>query len=122
MVYAAPDSRWVQRIRPILEKKARLGVDAWGSRDTQIRHIMDPIAETFAREFAGYNPFPFGAKRNIDQLVRHILLAEPLVDEFARLFEGVSEGEIDELMASFRFERCLQRGELADTLRQDVSE
>ena len=81
---------------------------------------MDPIAETFAREFAGYTPFPFGAKRNIDQLVRHILLTEPLVDEFARLFDGVSDNDIDELMASFRFERCVRRIELAETLADDA--
>jgi aryl-phospho-beta-D-glucosidase BglC (GH1 family) len=120
VVYAAPDSPWMQRIRPILEKKARLGVDAWGGRDAGIRHVMDPIADTFAREFPGYNPFPFGAKRNVDQLVRHILLTEPLVDEFARLFEGVSNADIDELMASFRFERCVQRPELARTLAADA--
>jgi hypothetical protein len=111
----------MQRIRPILEKKARLGVDAWGSRDSGIRHVMDPIADTFAREFPGYNPFPFGAKRHIDQLVRHILLTEPLVDEFARLFEGVSDADIDELMASFSFDRCVQRAELARTLAKNAS-
>jgi aryl-phospho-beta-D-glucosidase BglC (GH1 family) len=121
VVYAAPDSPWMQRIRPILEKKARLGVDAWGSRDSGIRHVMDPIADTFAREFPGYNPFPFGAKRHIDQLVRHILLTEPLVDEFARLFEGVSDADIDELMASFSFDRCVQRAELARTLAKNAS-
>jgi endoglucanase len=120
VVHAAPDSAWTARIRPILEKKARLGVDAWGGRDTQIRQIIDPIAATFAREFPGYVPFPFGAKRHIDQLVRHILLAEPLVDEFARLFDGVSEADIDELMASFRFERCTQRTALAATLAADA--
>jgi endoglucanase len=28
VVYASPDSPWVERIRPVLQKKARLGVDA----------------------------------------------------------------------------------------------
>jgi hypothetical protein len=42
------------------------------------------------------------------------------VDEFARLFEGVSNADIDELMASFRFERCVQRPELARTLAADA--
>ena len=120
IVYTDPDSRWLKRIRPIVEKKARLGVDAWGSRDTGIRQIMDPVYETFAREFPAYNPFPFGAKRNIDQLVRHILLTEPLVEEFAALFRGIRSTEIDELMESFRFDRCLKRRELAETLAADV--
>jgi multiple sugar transport system ATP-binding protein len=68
----------------------------------------------------GYNPFPFGARRHIDQLVRHILLTEPLVDEFAALFAGVSDADIDALMASFRFEHCVQRAELAGILAADA--
>ncbi len=120
VVYANQNSAWLRRIRPMLEKKARLGVDAWGSRDTEVRHILDPIRKTFEREFPKYEPFPFGAKRHMDQLVRHVLLTEPLIDEFAALFKGVSDSEIDELMDSFRFEHCVQRTELARVL-QDSS-
>jgi aryl-phospho-beta-D-glucosidase BglC (GH1 family) len=120
VVYAAADSAWMRRIRPIFEKKARLGVDAWGSRDSGVRHIMDPIQQTFEREFPRYEPFPFGAKRHIDQLVRHILLTEPLVDQFADLFKGITDEDIDQLMNSFRFEHCEQRTELARTLADDA--
>jgi endoglucanase len=116
VVYAAPSSAWVQRLRPILEKKARLGVDSWGGRDTEVRHVMEPIEELFAEEFPEYHPFPFGSKRHIDQLVRHMLLAEPLVEQFATLFKGVTEQEIDKLMQSFQFKNCVQRGELAQLL------
>jgi hypothetical protein len=107
------------RVRPILEKKARLGVDAWGARDTGVRHILEPIEQTFREEFPNYKPFPFGAKRHIDQLVRHMLLAEPLVEEFAGLFRDVTLDEIDTLMQSFEFEHCTQRGRLAQTLAGD---
>jgi hypothetical protein len=116
VTYAAPDSAWLTRIRPIVEKKARLGVDAWGSVDRAIRELMDPIERTVAKEFPSYHPFPFGAQRHINQLVRHMLLAEPLVDEFANLFQGVSDKEIDALMASFLFENCVRRSELASVL------
>jgi hypothetical protein len=120
VTYAAPDSAWLKRIRPMIEKKERLGVDAWGSLDTRIRHIMDPIEQLFAKEFPDYQPFPFGVKRNINQLVRHLLLTEPLVDEFASLFKGVTEPESDGLMASFRFDNCVRRAELARTLGDDA--
>ena len=116
MVYAAPNSAWVARIRPILAKKARLGVDSWGGQDREVRHILGPIEELFAEEFPEYRPFPFGAKRQIDQLVRHMLLAEPLVEQFGALFRGVTEREIDELMQSFQFKNCVQRTELAQLL------
>jgi len=119
VAYAKPDSAWMARIRPILEKKARLGVDAWGARDTGVRGILEPIERTFAEEFPNYRPFPFGAKRHIDQLVRHMLLAEPMVEEFAALFRDVNMDGIDALMRSFQFENCARRVRLAEILASD---
>jgi endoglucanase len=118
VVYAASDSRWVQRIRPVLEKKARLGVDHWGGRDTEIRHVIEPLKRVFAEEYPDYNPFPFGAHREIELLVRNILLAEPMLPQYGRLFRGMEEAEIDEMMRSFRFENCVRRQELADMLAE----
>ena len=118
VVYAAPDSPWTERIRPITEKKARLGVDAWGGTDADIRHIMGPLEELFAKEYPGYDPFPFGSKREIALLLRNILLAEPLLPEYAELFRGMGEDEIDAMMRSFRFENCVKREGLAGILSE----
>lgn len=116
LVYAAPDSPWRKLLQPVLEKKARLGVDEWGGVDTQIRHIIQPIEETFAKEFPNYNPFPFGIHWQITRVVRNILLAEPILEEFAALFEGLSEQNIDTLMQSFLFKNCAQNSELVSIL------
>jgi hypothetical protein len=77
---------------------------------------MQPLEETFAREFSNYNPFPFGRQWVINRLVRHILLAEPLLDEFGALFKGLNEQDIERLVQSFQFEHCVQRTELASIL------
>lgn len=116
VVYAAPDSPYMERIRPVLEKKIRLGADSWGTTDEHIRDVMEPIEKLFEREFPDYSPFPFGAQREIEQLVRHILISEPLVPEFAGRFRGLSGEEIDEMMRSFRFENCVKRTRLAEIL------
>ena len=118
VVFASPDSPWVERIRPILEKKARLGVDAWGGTDAEIRDVMEPLERLFAKEYPDYNPFPFGAQREIELLVRNILLAEPMLQEYGELFRDMNETEIDEMMRSFRFENCVQRERLADVLAE----
>ncbi len=118
VIYTDPESPWMERIRPVLEKKLRLGADGWGGLDTNIRHIMEPIEELFAREFPDYAPFPFGAQWQINRLVRNILLSEPLLTEYAELFRDMSESEIDEMMASFKFENCVQRPELANILQE----
>jgi endoglucanase len=116
VVYAAPDSPWMQRVQPIVQKKHRLGADSWGTTDAGVRHIIGPIEDLFEQEFPNYQPFPFGVKRHIAQLVRHMLLSEPLLDEFAERFRGISAEDIDTLMRSFLFRNCRQRTELAQTL------
>jgi endoglucanase len=116
VVFAQPDSPWLNRVGPIVARKARFGADAWGTTDAGVRDLVAPIEALFEQEFAGYQPFPFGARRHIAQLVRHILLAEPLLGEWAERFRGLSADEIDTLMASFAFERCQVRTPLADIL------
>lgn len=118
LVHLPADSPYLRQIAPVLEKKARLGVDSWGSVDTGVRHIMDPIEETFAREYPDFNPYPWGAKRWMNVLVRHILLAEPMVHDFGRCFEGLTPEEAESLADSFRFDRCTQRELLAEALRK----
>jgi endoglucanase len=116
VVCAAPDSPWVERMRPIIEKKTRLGVDAWGGTDAEIRDVMEPLERLFEREYPGHDPFPFGTQREIELLVRNILLAEPMLPEYGELFREMDEAEIDAMMRSFRFENCVRRTDLADIL------
>jgi endoglucanase len=117
LVCAAPDSPWRQRVSDVMAKKARLGVDHWGSLDTEIRHIMTPIEETFAEEYPDFDPFPFGQLSWVTTLVRNILLAEPLLDDFGRCFTDVTRPEtVDQLAGSFSLESCVARERLAGIL------
>ncbi|GAA5186033.1 hypothetical protein GCM10023322_31370 [Rugosimonospora acidiphila] len=116
-MYADPASPYIQRIAPVLTKKARLAVDAWGSVDTGVRHLLDPIERTFDEEFPDFDPMPFGSKQWIAVLVRHIMLAEPMVWGFCRCFTGLGVEEARSLADSFRFDRCLARERLVDEVR-----
>lgn len=120
MVSVPQDSKWIRKIQPVLEKKAILGVDSWGGSDENIRHIMEPIEQTFAEYFPNHNPFPFNTRWQINRLVRHILLAEPLVDDFIPILQDVSLEEIDALMASFQFKNCVPRQQLIEIIKGDV--
>jgi hypothetical protein len=116
LVYADPESAYVRRIRPVLEAKARLGVDAWGSTDAGVRHIMAPIEETFRKEFPDFQPFPWGQDSWIALVVRHILLAEPLVGAFGRCFDDVRADEVEGLADCFRLAVCARRERLLELL------
>jgi aryl-phospho-beta-D-glucosidase BglC (GH1 family) len=121
MVSLFPDTKWMQKIQPILEKKAVLGVDSWGGVDRNIRHIMEPIEQAFAEFFPQYRPFPFDAQWQINRTVRHILLSEPLVEDFYPLLNGLDYDEIDELMASFQFKNCCPRQKLCQIIKEGTA-
>jgi endoglucanase len=119
VVSAAPASPYLTRIAPVLEKKARLGVDSWGSTDAGVRDILAPIEDLVAREFPDFQPYPWGQKRWIHGHIRHILLAEAMVGDFGRAFEGVSPDEAELLAESFRLSNCVPRARLAAILAAD---
>jgi hypothetical protein len=121
VVYARPDSEYLRRIAAVVEKKARLGVDSWGSTDEQIRHVMQPIEDLFAREFPDFAPYPWGARRWIAGHVRHVMLAEAMVDDFAGCFAGVGLEGARRLADAFALANCQVRTPLADILSTAVA-
>ncbi len=123
LVSAAPDSPWIERIRDAMAKKARLGVDTWGTLDAGIRHIMTPIEQTFAAEYPTFDPYPFGQASWLMTLIRGIVLAEPMAEEFGQCFAGITEAEtVRELADSFRLENCVVRERLARVLSAAASD
>lgn len=43
MVYASPETPYMQLLAPFLAKKKRLGLDKWGRDDTHVAHIYEPL-------------------------------------------------------------------------------
>lgn len=118
LVTVDPASPYMRLIAPVLEKKARLGVDSWGSTDEGVRHLLEPIERLFAQEFPTFAPYPWGSKRWIAGHLRHVMLAEAMVDDFANAFHGLTSDDAEALADVFAFEKCLVRERLADTLRR----
>ncbi|SDS48120.1 glycoside hydrolase family 5 protein [Jiangella sp. DSM 45060] len=118
LVTVDPASPYARRVEPVMEKKARLGVDSWGSTDAGIRDVMQPIEDLFEREFPDFQPYPWGAARWIHGHVRHVMLAEAMVGDFAKAFEGVTPDEAERLADSFALGQCHVRKNLAEILRQ----
>ncbi|WP_049561221.1 hypothetical protein [Nonomuraea sp. SBT364] len=75
-----------------------------------------PATESLQRA-AGAHPRP---PRQPVRPADRILLAEPLVDDFRRRFEGVTPDEAEVLAGSFTLDRCARRGPLADVLREHL--
>ncbi len=121
IAHARRDSPYLRHVKPILETKARLGVDAWAGRDTGVRDLLGPIETLLDREFPEYQPWPWGRKQHVALLVRHILLAEPLAQRYGELFRGMAPEQARELASSFRLENCDVRTRLMETLRDHLA-
>ena len=121
LVFADEASPYATLTADVRAAKARLGSDSWGGSDVGVRDVLDPIDALFDREFPGYEPYPWGRRQHIFLLVRHVLLAEPLIERYADAFRGVGVDEARELAASFRFEHCHQREPLNDVLRANIA-
>ncbi len=57
----------------------------------------------------------------MSRAVLETFLADSLQMEFAELFRGKSEEELDELARSFHFDNCLQRGPLNKVLSEHAN-
>ncbi len=117
LVYAKPDSPYMDLIGDISARKRRLGIDSWGGTDAHVRDVLDPIESLFDREFPDFAPWPWGRKPHIATVVRHVLMAEPLAEQFGDLFSGVDVDTAKQLAASFRFDQCVERTGLSHVLR-----
>ncbi|KAJ5099358.1 hypothetical protein N7532_006359 [Penicillium argentinense] len=122
MVYTNPQSKWNQTIAPFLKKKRELRLDKWGQHPaTEGEALLRPLVEWIDRVSpTARNTYPtsWNTEMHVTRNVFNTFLAASFVEEFAMLFEGKDEEELEELARSFSFEECLQRDGLNRILRE----
>ena len=106
----------MRRFGDLIDKKARLGVDSWGSTDAELPEIFEPLHALIASEFAAWSPYPWNPRSSTDDMVRHLLFAQAMLPEYAERFRGLSDDELDALAGSFRLAACVRRTRLCDLL------
>ncbi|MEU7857514.1 cellulase family glycosylhydrolase [Nonomuraea sp. NPDC049141] len=114
LVHAA--GPYLDRFGAFIGKKRRLGADRWGSTMEESADVLAPLHAMLDAEAPGWAPYPWGARYQADDLIRHILIAQALLPEYAELFRGLSDDDVVELADSFALERCVRRQPLLDLL------
>ncbi len=113
MVYTSPDSAWNKLIEPILEKKKRLQLDAWGKYPSkEVDGVMEPLIkwiDSVSPTAKDVYPSTWNTARHVERAVLQTFLAETFCQEFAELFRGKDEAALEELAKSFSYENCVQR-------------
>ncbi|TDZ27890.1 Beta-xylosidase [Colletotrichum spinosum] len=127
MVYLDPESPYMRLIRPFIEKKQRLGLDFWGCADKSgidnevygpfIAKLKSTLPENLHKK---KYPKTWTFDRQVERVVRECLLSEYHGWEFAELFRGKTEDELEELAASFALENCVKRDQLNQILTADA--
>lgn len=110
-----------------MAKKQKLAIDAWGSDDSAIQHIYQPLIDHIKQEipekYQNLYPWPvWKLDSRVGRLSRNILVAEYLVQEWADHFQGRdSEEDLDEIAKSFAFDNCLHRDSLNKILTENAN-
>ncbi|WP_199813925.1 glycoside hydrolase family 5 protein [Streptomyces sp. NRRL F-5135] len=116
LVHIAPDSAYHRHFAEFMAKKHRLGAEAWGSPEGEIRELAKPLEQLITTEFPDFAARPFSTRQWMDVLLRHILLGQPLVQEYAELFRDLGDDHVLALADSFALEQCVRRDWLLDSL------
>ncbi|QFY06644.1 cellulase family glycosylhydrolase [Nonomuraea phyllanthi] len=111
---------YLRRFGGFIAKKRRLGADRWGSTMEEAADVLAPLHDLVEHEFPGWEPYPWGARYQTDDLIRHILIAQALLPEYAELFRGLGDDELTALADSFLLERCERRQPLLDLLAENL--
>ena len=114
MVYVNLKTPYMTLLKDFLAKKHRLAVDAWGTDDSAVRHIYEPLIKHIEEEIPPENqnmyPYPvWTLSSRVGRLARCLLVGEYLIKEWAEAFRGKSEAELDVIAQSFKFENCVHR-------------
>ncbi|CVK96123.1 related to endoglucanase [Fusarium mangiferae] len=127
MVYVNPDSPYMRLVKPFVDKKRKLSLDYWGCMDKEeIRLVYQPFTDRLKEMVPKHlhriiYPHEWPFERHLERVVRESLLSEYLGWEFAELFQGKTEHELDEIARSFLFENCIKREGLNAILKQDIA-
>ncbi|MFC4534973.1 glycoside hydrolase family 5 protein [Sphaerisporangium dianthi] len=121
LVHADPDGPYMRRFGDFVAKKKRLGADRWGSTMEESADELAPLHRLVEEEFPHWDPYPWGARYQTDDLLRHILIAQALVPEYAALLGGLDDGELLALADSFALGACVRRDPLIELLTSNLT-
>jgi hypothetical protein len=122
MLHTSPTSPWNTLLSPFLAKKRQHKLDAWGHHPSaEVDAAMAPLIEWIDKICPAAKdtyPGPWATERHVSRNVVQTFVSQAFSDEFAELFRGLGEGQLESLARSFRFDQCVQREELNEVLRR----
>jgi endoglucanase len=115
-----PESPYIRRIHDLLGKKAALGADDWMSwlPATPVKDATAALAEQIRGVVADPQIDARLNTRCVSQALLCFYTGTLMQPMYARLFEGLSETQLDDLLSSFSIRRCVPNARLIGIMRK----
>lgn len=123
MLTLDPASPYMERIKDLLSKKRALGTDDWMSW-LPPTPVKDAVGQLAGQIYSEVGDTSLDARLNVRGLTQDVLcfytgtLMQPL---YASLFKGMSENELDHVLASFSAKQCKTNQGLVDVLSKHMA-
>ena len=116
-LFLDPQSPWMLRTAPIRHKKTELLADTWPITKGHIDSFINELKLNFKHTLLDYKIDESTLGWQTNRAIRGLLISRLLIPLFAEQFRGMNLYEIDEMMQSFRFKKCVQRDAFVGLLR-----
>jgi endoglucanase len=121
-VQVTPESPYVQTIAPALKGKQAVFADFWmrWSPMTPIKDAVDALADQIRETLSDVGLETIIDERYLEQSVLSNYTSLAMQLPFARLFAGLTETQLDEILKSFSLERCRPHQGLLNVVRRHL--
>ncbi|RSM14334.1 hypothetical protein CEP52_001484 [Fusarium oligoseptatum] len=124
MMHTSPDSPWGKLTKSFIERKKHLQVDSATACPSEVDNLIDPLVawiDKVSPSATKTYPSNWNTRAHVIRNILQTFLASSLCGEFAELFRGKSEQELEELAESFAFKSCVHREGLNKVLSSWVA-
>jgi len=121
-VQVAPDSSYIRTAAPALKGKQAVFADFWmrWSPTTPVKDAVDLLADQIRDTLSDVGLETVIDDRYLEQSVLSGYTALAMQPPFARLFAGLNETQLDDILKSFSIERCRPHQGLLDVVRRHL--
>ena len=118
LVTVDPESPYMAPLRRPDREEGPPGRGLLGLDRRRVARALRAAARARRERVPGVGAVPVERALDHRRLVRHLLLAQAMLPEYAERFRGLDDDELDALADSFRLASCVPRARLAAVLRE----
>jgi aryl-phospho-beta-D-glucosidase BglC (GH1 family) len=119
-----PQSDYLRIIEPVLEAKRKLHTDFWMGwlPTTPADELIERLAQVSERTLADPDINHRANVRYLSQATLAGYVGGLMQPAYARLFQGMSEGQIDQVLQAFAFKNCKVHPQLTEVMKARLKE